>query len=200
MFTGLSRMNKSWIICIILLGILSSAELAHSSELPRLKNGEPYAKVRAKMLRAGWKPYHAFYADSCSEEDVRCKGRPEMITCSVYGDGGCSFLWTKNESRTCIETMGAEDDTFYTGKCLWPMSVPDLDYKSQDNDSKIAPSQPPKTNRKKTPDVGSDEYWVDRKAIYAKPFNERGGPDDPIRSITPEEYRKGNIGHTEYAF
>lgn len=52
---------------------------------------------------------------------------------------------------------------------------------------------------KAKPEVGSEDYWRDRLKTYAKPFSERGGPDDPIRSITPEEYRKGNLGHTEYA-
>lgn len=52
---------------------------------------------------------------------------------------------------------------------------------------------------KSKPEVGSEDYWRDRLRIYSKPFSERTGPDDPIRHITPEEYRKGNLGHTEYA-
>lgn len=57
-----------------------------------------------------------------------------------------------------------------------------------------------KKGGKVSPKVGSDAYWAERDAIYAKPFSERmNSPTDPMWHISPEEYRKGNLGRKEYA-
>ena len=184
-------MKILWIIGLIMFSVCFYSDVSHSSELPKLNKGEAYAKVRAKMLRAGWKPYHASYADNCSQEDVRCKGRPEMVACSIYGDGGCSFLWIKGELGICLETMGAEDDTFYTGKCLWPMTP--VENGNQRLDGENGYNHAPQLNGAQKLNEGPDRYWS-RDTVAPENLDEIKDPKEVMRQILP--YTQPYIGKT----
>jgi len=61
---------------------------------------------------------------------------------------------------------------------------------------KVSPPVAPKA----APEVGSKEYWDQRDVINTTPFYKRmDSPKDPMWYISPEEYRKGNLGRKEYA-
>lgn len=81
--------------------------------LPKLVEGESYRKVRIKMIRAGWKPYHSPDADVCDKGDKRCQGRPEMSSCSGTGEANCAFLWKRKGKTVEIYTKGL--NTGYSG-------------------------------------------------------------------------------------
>jgi hypothetical protein len=87
---------------------------AQVAGLPRLKKGEDYKIVRTKMIKAGWKPYHAPGADQCQAGDRRCQGRPEMEVCSGTGVAACRFLWKRRGKTVAIFTVG-EDVAGYNG-------------------------------------------------------------------------------------
>jgi hypothetical protein len=71
-----------------------------------LKKGESYRSIRAKMIKAGWKPLHAPDADVCQAGDKRCAGRPEMQSCAGTGMANCRFLWKRKGKTVVILTVG----------------------------------------------------------------------------------------------
>ena len=90
----------------IIFSLFSPVVGAQTSGLPRFKKGESYKTVRAKMLKAKWKPFHAADADECYDGDARCANRPEMEHCSGTGLGFCAFLWKRKGKTVKIITAG----------------------------------------------------------------------------------------------
>jgi hypothetical protein len=82
-----------------------------TGNLPAISQNEGYAAVRQKMLAAGWQPFHAPDADTCSAGDARCQGRPEMQACAGTGMANCRFLWQKDGKIVALMTVG-EDAAF----------------------------------------------------------------------------------------
>ncbi|WP_143605942.1 hypothetical protein [Variovorax sp. 54] len=78
-----------------------------------MTKGEDYGAVRARMIQAGWKPYHAPDADRCSAYDARCVNRPEMVACAGTGVGACKFLWKKGAHTRALCTAGETRAVFF---------------------------------------------------------------------------------------
>jgi hypothetical protein len=76
--------------------------------LPTFAPKEDYSSARAKLLSAGWKPYRSKDADECFGNDERCKGRPEMLSCSGTGRALCRFTWSRSGKIAVIVTAGEE--------------------------------------------------------------------------------------------
>ena len=106
-------MNK---ICGLILAVAFSASVigAQTGKLPHFGEDEKYAKVRNKMLKAGWKPFRAADADACQSGDSRCAGRPEMHVCAGTGMANCEFYWKRSGKFLAIYTVG-EEDAVYSG-------------------------------------------------------------------------------------
>jgi hypothetical protein len=96
-----SRFLMVW-TAALLLGPLAIA----ASDVPSFEKGEDYGAVRAKMIKAGWKPFHAPDADTCGAGDSRCTGRPEMVACAGTGLANCKFLWKKGARMLALCTAG----------------------------------------------------------------------------------------------
>ncbi len=96
------------LITILLVCSLFISNLAQSSGLPKLRKNESYKSVRAKMIKAGWKPYQSPDADKCSKGDKRCEGRPEMESCAGTGLANCKFLWKRQSKTVAIFTIGED--------------------------------------------------------------------------------------------
>jgi hypothetical protein len=96
---------KAFIPTLVIF-LLTAAVWPQTSGLPRLRKGENYKSVRAKMIKAGWKPYRAPEADKCPPGDERCAGRPEMEACSGTGVAACRFLWKRKGKTVAIITIG----------------------------------------------------------------------------------------------
>ena len=99
-------MNNKILATLFLIGCLFASSFAQTSSLPKLKKGESYKGVRAKMIKAGWKPYHSPNADKCAEGDNRCEGKPEMEACAGTGLANCVFLWKRQSRTVAIFTIG----------------------------------------------------------------------------------------------
>lgn len=80
--------------------------------IPAIKVGTSYDEVRKILIKNGWTPYHGANATPCTPEEERCKGRPEMQTCSDVGTGRCSWLWKKEKTIVIIKTQ--DDDLFFS--------------------------------------------------------------------------------------
>lgn len=91
---------------VLIIFLLAASGLAQTGGLPRLRKGENYRSVRAKMIKAGWKPYHAKDADVCQNGDERCRNRPEMQSCAGTGLASCRFLWKRQGKTVVIFTAG----------------------------------------------------------------------------------------------
>ncbi len=113
---------KQLMICLkiifVPLSMAGHGSNALASELPHFKKHENYANVRIKMMKAGWKPYHAKDADTCMTDDARCQGRPEMESCASTGMANCRFLWVKESKISAICTVG--EDALFDNVCLKP--------------------------------------------------------------------------------
>lgn len=90
-------------LCIFAMA--GSMALAHADGLPKFKKGEDYAKVRIKLLGAGWTPRRMPDADECMQGDKRCQGRPEMEACSGVEKANCRFAWQRAGARLTIFTV-----------------------------------------------------------------------------------------------
>jgi len=90
-----------------------SAPIENQNELsiPPIKVGTSYDEVRKILMKNGWAPYHGANATLCAPEEEKCKGRPEMQTCSDVDTGRCSWLWKKENAIVTIKTQ--DDDLFY---------------------------------------------------------------------------------------
>lgn len=80
--------------------------------LPQFKKDQDYGSIRNEMIRLGWNAFHSENADTCSDSDTRCQGRPEMEGCAGSGMGNCKFLWEKNNKKIAICTVGEEVAVF----------------------------------------------------------------------------------------
>lgn len=103
-------MNRFRKFCglILLTSVFTLPVVAQTDGLPRLRKGENYAKVRSKLLKAGWKPFHSPDAAECLDGDARCAGRPEMENCAGTGLAPCLFLWKRKGRTAVIYTIGEE--------------------------------------------------------------------------------------------
>lgn len=110
--------NLSYGILFVLLTSFIQPAFSKATNLPHFKKNEDYASVRIKMIKAGWEPFHSENADVCSEDDLRCKDRPEMEACAGTGMANCKFLWKKNGKTTAICTVG--EDATYDSICTYP--------------------------------------------------------------------------------
>ena len=108
MFNGFSKISS----LILVSGLLVFSVFAQTNGLPRFRRGENYKSVRVKMLKAGWKPYHAPDADKCLAGDKRCEGRPEMKNCAGTGVAPCIFLWKRKGKTVAILTVGEDEAGF----------------------------------------------------------------------------------------
>ena len=101
--------------CSVFLAIsfLVSTVSAQTSRLPRFRENESYARVRVKLIKAGWKPFHSPDADECYKSDKRCANRPEMESCAGTGLAPCRFLWKRKGKTVVIFTSG--ENTIYNG-------------------------------------------------------------------------------------
>ena len=108
---------KSWrikfISALTAMAICIGTIGAQTKDLPFLKKNESYAKVRNKLLKAGWEPFHADDADECQPGDLRCENRPEMQSCAGTGMANCKFLWKRKGKTLAIFTVG--EDAVYSG-------------------------------------------------------------------------------------
>lgn len=98
---------------VLIIFLLTVTVFAQTGGLPRLRKGENYRSVRVKMIKAGWKPYHAKDADVCQKGDERCKNRPEMQACAGTGLANCRFLWKRKGKTVAIFTAG--ENAVYDG-------------------------------------------------------------------------------------
>lgn len=105
--------RKAILSLVLSIAVLASFATAQTG-LPRLKKGESYRSVRAKMIKAGWKPFHSPDADKCAAGDKRCEGRPEMESCAGTGLGNCKFLWKRRGKTVAVFTIG-EGNAKYNG-------------------------------------------------------------------------------------
>ena len=108
-------MKNYYVTLLALLIGFTQISLAQAANLPHFKKHESYTSVRSKMIKSGWKPFHSEDANTCSEFDPRCKGRPEMEACAGSGMANCKFLWKKNGKITAICTVGV--DAIFDGIC-----------------------------------------------------------------------------------
>ncbi len=106
------RLQKFSVSVAILL-VLAATVFSQNNGLPRLKKGESYGRVRVKMLKAGWKPYHSPNTDKCQAGDKRCEGRPEMENCTGTGLAPCRFLWKRKGKILVIFSVG--ENAVYNG-------------------------------------------------------------------------------------
>ena len=109
MFNNFSRIGS----LLLVINILAFSVFAQTGGLPRMRKGESYRSVRVKMIKAGWKPYHAPDADKCQKGDSRCQGRPEMQNCAGTGVAACRFLWKRKGKNVVIFTSG--ENAIYDG-------------------------------------------------------------------------------------
>ena len=105
------RRFRSFFVFALIIALAISV-VAQISGLPKLKKGEAYSKVRVKMIKAGWKPFHAPDSDECVQGDSRCEGRPEMHVCAGTGLGNCEFLWKRRGKTVSIFTVGEEGGSY----------------------------------------------------------------------------------------
>ena len=107
---------KKTIASMTTILLLIFPAFAQSGGLPKFKKNESYKSVRAKMLKAGWKPFHAPDAEECANGDKRCENRPEMQQCAAETDEApCVFLWKRKGKTFVIQTAGIENAVYSSG-------------------------------------------------------------------------------------
>jgi hypothetical protein len=82
--------------------------LAAAAPMPKIAKGTPYGQARQTLMKQGWKPVVSPGADKCLEGDVRCEGRPEMLSCAGTGLAHCLFVWRQGSQVIEVGTIGDE--------------------------------------------------------------------------------------------
>jgi len=88
----------------IVAALVASAALADTR--PSFGMFTSYQSARQSLLRQGWLPWRLPNATSCSPQDDRCRGRPEMLSCDAGGSATCVFTWKKGSSVIEVTTRG----------------------------------------------------------------------------------------------
>ena len=110
-------------LATILAAIVASA--ARADTLPSFGMFTSYQSVRQSLLRQGWLPWRLPNASSCSPQDDRCRGRPEMLNCDAGGSATCVFTWKKGSSVIEVTTRGKGSSPGVTGlKCQSGCGLP----------------------------------------------------------------------------
>ena len=90
-------------IAVITISLCSSA----IAQVPSFPKDEPYAKARKVLMKKGWKPVHEPEGGFvCQDDDPRCKGRPETVSCAGTGDANCIFRWKRKGVVIDVNTVG----------------------------------------------------------------------------------------------
>jgi len=116
-----ARMNsrsgtKRISLAAVFAALVLSAALADA--LPSFGMFTSYQSARQNLLRQGWLPWRLPNASSCSPQDDRCHGRPEMLSCDTGGAATCVFTWKKGSSVIEVTTRGKGASPGVTGvKC-----------------------------------------------------------------------------------
>ena len=98
---------------------------AFADALPIFGMFTSYQSARQSLLRQGWLPWRLPNASSCSPQDHRCRGRPEMLTCDTGGSATCVFTWKKGSSIIEVTTRGKGSSAGVTGvKCQYGCGSP----------------------------------------------------------------------------
>lgn len=85
----------------------TSAEKASPPRgLPVFIPNETYGGLRKRLLQDGWEPVTLPDADTCGADDLRCRGRPEMMACAGTGLASCKFAWRKGALEIAVLTDG----------------------------------------------------------------------------------------------
>jgi hypothetical protein len=93
--------------------------------LPSFAMFTSYQSARQSLLRQGWLPWRLPNARSCSPQDDRCRGRPEMLRCDGGGSATCVFTWKKGSRVIEITTQGKGISPGVTGvKCQSGCGLP----------------------------------------------------------------------------
>jgi hypothetical protein len=79
---------------------------AFSDALPSFPMFMPYQSARQSLLRQGWLPWRLPNASACGQQDDRCRGRPEMLSCNAGGSATCVFTWKRGNSIIEVTTRG----------------------------------------------------------------------------------------------
>jgi hypothetical protein len=88
---------------------------AFADALPSFAMFTSYLTARNSLLRQGWLPWRLPNATSCSPQDDRCRGRPEMLRCDAGGSATCVFTWKKGNSVIEVTTRGKGSSPGVTG-------------------------------------------------------------------------------------
>jgi hypothetical protein len=105
---------------ILMSAILATlaASAAGADALPSFPMFTSYQSARQNLLRQGWLPWRLPNASTCSAQDDRCRGRPEMFHCEAGGSATCVFTWKRGNSIIEVITRGKGAGPGVTGvKC-----------------------------------------------------------------------------------
>ena len=112
MLKDLFRRSRSYCIATLAAAILSTSVFGQTASWPRFRKGESYARVRIKLIKAGWKPYRREDADPYYDENEKAlrSKYSELNTCSGTGVGYCTFTWRNRKGkRATISTVGGDE-------------------------------------------------------------------------------------------
>lgn len=93
---------RALILAPVVVAVLAGSALAE--RLPIIAKGTEYAAAREALLKSGWQPQHRPDAQPCDDDD-RCNGRPEMVSCAGTGAGNCLFAWEKGPTQIEVGTI-----------------------------------------------------------------------------------------------
>lgn len=90
------------------------AESGRTFTMPWFSRSAEYSAVRRLLLRSGWSPIIDVNAAWCEPDDDRCRGRPEMVSCSGTGAAACAFSWRRGATKIHVFTQGEGADNKVT--------------------------------------------------------------------------------------
>lgn len=73
----------------------TGAVAASATDVPQFTKDTPYTKVRAGLLKAGWKPAKLRTTAFCGVDASQCPPFPEVLDCAGAGDAACQYSWQK---------------------------------------------------------------------------------------------------------
>jgi len=110
--TGMVRSLASAMVVAV------GASPAFADAVPSFGMFTSYQTARKSLLSQGWLPWRLPNANSCSPQDDRCRGRPEMLNCDAGGSATCVFTWKKGQQVIEVTTRGKGSGPGVTGvKC-----------------------------------------------------------------------------------
>lgn len=102
------------LVHLVVVGLALASGALSAQVIPVVSPGTPYERVRAELLKAGWKPVRQTESCGIVCQGHRRAGWPETWNCADTGVAPCVFVF-RNASGKALEVVTRGEAPHFNG-------------------------------------------------------------------------------------